>query len=416
MKVPPSVSSRCLHAFSLTSTTAICYVPRCLPQTRNFAFGTNWKLGSNRKKKVKKAMAKKMTAKAQRNAPEGSAPPVKKASKHPSVPKALRWEDIKDQNIKMPSFLLPTASPNAYLARAAAEHGGLTPEQVWNLVQEPSSAEADDEDYDIDFSVPDLPSIYHRGKRKFMHYDIPVDKKTGLVHPHLEINEVAFLGRSNVGKSSLINKLMGQNLARTSKQPGRTQQAHYFGLVDSRYGDNPEHHPVGFLVDLPGYGFAIGPQKAVSDWQAKTQTLLLQRSRTNHLKRLFLLVDARHGCTDFDTSIMSWLDEACIPYSVVLTKSDAVSDAVKVKWVNMICARFAHAMQAGEAYGPFSMAPLVHVTSAKAGTGIGELLSSIDIEFSLDFDLNVHGKEETIDDQEPEENDVSKVDSTGSTF
>ncbi len=123
--------------------------------------------------------------------------------------------------------------------------------------------------------------------------------------------EVAFAGRSNVGKSSLINALFGQKkLAKTSSTPGRTQQLNYFNLDDKLY-----------LVDLPGYGFAKAPKDIVRNWQQLINSYLVGRP---NLRRVFLLIDSRHGIKKIDSEIMDMLDKAAVTYQVVLTKIDKI--------------------------------------------------------------------------------------------
>lgn len=125
--------------------------------------------------------------------------------------------------------------------------------------------------------------------------------------------EVAFAGRSNVGKSSLINALTGQKgLARTSNRPGRTQELNFFVS---------EVTPLR-IVDLPGYGYASAPKAAVKAWTALTERYL--RGRPN-LRRVFLLIDARHGVKANDLAVMDALDRAAVSYQCVLTKSDKIS-------------------------------------------------------------------------------------------
>ncbi len=130
--------------------------------------------------------------------------------------------------------------------------------------------------------------------------------------PVSSLNEIAFAGRSNVGKSSLINALTGQkNLAKASNTPGRTQQLNYFNLGDKI-----------LMVDLPGYGFAQAPESMVKQWQKLIFTFL--QGRVN-LKRVFLLIDSRHGIKKVDEEIMKMLDTAAVTYQIVLTKTDKIS-------------------------------------------------------------------------------------------
>ena len=130
--------------------------------------------------------------------------------------------------------------------------------------------------------------------------------------PDADLDEIAFAGRSNVGKSSLINALFNQKkLAKTSSTPGRTQQLNFFNFDGKLY-----------MVDLPGYGYAKAPEKIVRQWQAVLKTYL--RGRPN-LRRVFLLIDSRHGIKDEDLEIMKMLDISAVPYQIVLTKTDKIS-------------------------------------------------------------------------------------------
>ena len=130
--------------------------------------------------------------------------------------------------------------------------------------------------------------------------------------PNSELNEVAFAGRSNVGKSTIINALTGRNsLVKTSKTPGRTQQLNFFNL------DEQIH-----IVDLPGYGFAQAPESVVKQWQKVIFTYL--KGRVN-LKKVFILIDSRHGVKAVDLEIMEMLDKAAVIYQIVLTKTDKIS-------------------------------------------------------------------------------------------
>ena len=131
--------------------------------------------------------------------------------------------------------------------------------------------------------------------------------------PETDFDEVAFAGRSNVGKSSLINALFNQTkLAKTSSTPGRTQQLNFFNFDNKLY-----------LVDLPGYGYAKAPEKLVKQWQVVLKTYLRGRPT---LRRVFLLIDSRHGLKKEDREIMKLLDESAVTYQIVLTKIDKISE------------------------------------------------------------------------------------------
>lgn len=147
-------------------------------------------------------------------------------------------------------------------------------------------------------------------------FNIPAEFVLGVAKleqlPLTEMPEVAFAGRSNVGKSSLINALTGQKgLAKTSNTPGRTQQLNYFNIGDKIH-----------LVDLPGYGYAQAPEEMVKQWQNLIFTYL--QGRVN-LKRVFVLIDSRHGVKKVDEEIMELLDKAAVTYQIVLTKTDKIN-------------------------------------------------------------------------------------------
>lgn len=130
--------------------------------------------------------------------------------------------------------------------------------------------------------------------------------------PLPEKTEIAFAGRSNVGKSSLINAVFcKKDLARASATPGRTQQLNYFDLDGKMY-----------IVDMPGYGYAKASDKQVKDWNNLVFTYL--KGRPN-LRRVFLLIDSRHGIKDKDTEVMKMLDKAAVSYQLILTKTDKLN-------------------------------------------------------------------------------------------
>jgi len=146
----------------------------------------------------------------------------------------------------------------------------------------------------------------------------PVDFIKGVVAmdglPDPDRPEICFAGRSNVGKSSLINALTGRKgIARASNTPGRTQELNFFALGDRAY-----------LVDLPGYGFAKAPVAVVAKWQALQKRYLAGRP---NLRRVFALIDARHGIKPVDHETMTLLDRSAVPFQVVVTKADKIAPA-----------------------------------------------------------------------------------------
>ncbi|MEM7718442.1 MAG: ribosome biogenesis GTP-binding protein YihA/YsxC [Pseudomonadota bacterium] len=163
--------------------------------------------------------------------------------------------------------------------------------------------------------------------------------------------EVCFAGRSNVGKSTLINALTGRKaLARTSNTPGRTQEINFFTLSDTHY-----------LVDLPGYGFAKAPLQTVEKWQNLLKAYLSGRAT---LRRAFVLIDARHGIKDVDEDILKLLDSAAVTFQVVLTKADKVKSVERDRVLQQV----RDALQSHVAAFPEIM-----VTSSESGDGIETL-------------------------------------------
>ena len=167
--------------------------------------------------------------------------------------------------------------------------------------------------------------------------------------------EVCFAGRSNVGKSTLINALTGRKaLARASNTPGRTQEINFFTCADSHY-----------LVDLPGYGFAKAPVKTVEKWQRLLKAYLSGRAT---LRRAFVLIDSRHGVKEVDEEIMTLLDKSAVTFQVVLTKADKVKEKDRKKVLEQV--------RTALSKHPAAF-PEIVLTSSEKGQGIDTLRAII---------------------------------------
>lgn len=187
----------------------------------------------------------------------------------------------------------------------------------------------------------------------------PVDFLKGVTAmasmPPADRLEVCFAGRSNVGKSSLINALTGRkSLARASNTPGRTQEINYFTLGDHRY-----------LVDLPGYGYAEAPVAVVAKWQALLKQYLAGRQT---LRRVFVLIDARHGVKAVDAEILSLLDRSAVTFQVVLTKVDKILRHEREAVIEQV--------KGALGSHPAAFSELI-VTSSEKGEGIETLRATI---------------------------------------
>jgi len=175
--------------------------------------------------------------------------------------------------------------------------------------------------------------------------------------PDPDVPEIAFAGRSNVGKSSLLNAITNRNgLARTSNTPGRTQELNFFDVGQ----------PVQMrLVDMPGYGFAEAPKDLVKKWRFLVNDYLRGRAA---LKRALVLVDSRHGLKEVDREMMRMLDDAAVSYHLVLTKGDKVKPSALGAL---------YETTAVEAAKHPAAHPAIFTTSSETGSGIAELRAAI---------------------------------------
>ena len=204
-------------------------------------------------------------------------------------------------------------------------------------------------------SAPDA-TAEEKGRHLFAQAcDFVAGAATDAALPVVHLPELAFAGRSNVGKSSLVNALTGRRtLARVSHTPGRTQQLNFFSLSERL-----------MLVDLPGYGFAQASKAKAAGWTKLMERYL--KGRPN-LRRVMLLIDARYGLKEVDRSIMAMLDEAAVSYQIVLTKIDKVPRSALER-----CA----AATAAELVKHVAAHPTIHLTSAHDKLGIAPLRAAI---------------------------------------
>eukprot|EP00934_Nitzschia_sp_Nitz4_P006428 Nitzschia sp. Nitz4//scaffold278_size24532//1937//3295//NITZ4_008371-RA/size24532-processed-gene-0.6-mRNA-1//-1//CDS//3329545363//6418//frame0 len=385
------------------------------PQQQQQRFFSNKKSSSKKNKRGGRHYAHKLNEKKaiQRAKNEKTRERKKRTEYLRSLPDDLQEIDAPQQVVDPepeppkvpPLMMLPTGSPHVYVARTAfsAEHDTSL---LFDQYQR-------------------LPALYEQARFEYF-----PPKVFDFEFPTAGVPEVAVLGRSNVGKSTLVNALMRRSLAKTSKSPGRTQLPYYYGLIpNSVYAGkraidaspsslnnnheldsatlsslaqvggpvsrgNKKRSIVGYLVDLPGYGFGTAPKEVVEGWQGKTQEWLIDRRDAGTLKRLFILLDARRGidsdsnraqvgpATTVDQTVLEWAEEAEIPYSIVITKADRVSVPQMIKQINDLCLRYSSRLALSDEGTVQS--PVIHVTSSRAKWGVHELLESIEAEFVAD--------------------------------
>lgn len=209
--------------------------------------------------------------------------------------------------------------------------------------------------------VAETPDFQEIGRKLFAaecRFIWAASKPDGL--PPAGPSEIAFAGRSNVGKSSLLNALTNRKtLARTSHTPGRTQELNFFAL-----GADPEAAKLR-LVDMPGYGFAAASKEKIASWTRLMHDFLRGRAP---LARVFVLVDGRHGLKPVDVEMLELLDRAAVSYQIVLTKKDEVKAGEQAKRVEETLASLRQRIAAF---------PEVIFTSSETGEGIAELRGAI---------------------------------------
>ncbi|ETW09175.1 ribosome biogenesis GTP-binding protein YsxC [Aphanomyces invadans] len=209
--------------------------------------------------------------------------------------------------------------------------------------------------------------------------------------------EIAFAGRSNVGKSTLINALTSSTIMKTSKTPGRTQQLHFIS-VGGRAGTQPDIA----LVDMPGFGFANAPKSMVDDFHRLVGRYIKHRTNAN-LKRVFLLIDSRRGITPVDTEFMEFMENLGTTFQLVFTKVDTLSSSGIEKTV-------ASAENCIQNF--MMMHPIMHLVSSKNNIGIRELRNEVVSSSGLLFGLHTKAQRRAIREQEAGFLDNSTVNST----
>lgn len=354
------------------------------PLGRGFAWNAKWKQKAPRKHKNKRKSADQLAMeKLKQDARRREQKALKRrASKHQNPVPGSPGEgssSSSEGNFVPPALLLRTGSPHVYLSKFTAQTQDVDPLDLFP----PHEVERRPALFRQNTFVYDGVELFRNDT------DSPPSRRG-------DAPQVAFLGRSNVGKSSLVNALMRRELARCSKQPGRTQQVHRFALVSSSSssGNANDGEPScgGVFLDLPGYGFAVAPDDILEDWQTKTQRVLQREYREGHLRRVFVLIDARQGVTAIDQTVLQWLQGiGRIPYTLVWTKADAVAKPQLIRGLNLGFMWYqqqvfqSQEQEQEEDGSPCFMSPVIHTTSTRGtGEGLMELLSAIEAEFLVE--------------------------------
>jgi len=469
----------------LTSTDSpMSMAYRCFNSTPTvYAQGKRRVSASSARKKKQKETNKQAMKKLAIKKKKAKEPP---RPRQPGIAHPVENHQKKQQQKDVPrAMLVGTASKYAYIAKRAVmdERTGELYVDPKTLFSEVTTATKQDGESNNQQRRVSLPRIF---RNSYFQYFSP-SAFPNHAPPRDGTPEVAFLGRSNTGKSSLINALSlliqrsggggggasrkvansgGGELARTSKKPGRTQTINYFGLIPNDMAANtPSIAGFGskqqsvnanqskiYLVDLPGFGYASAPDESVDEWQKKTQEFLISRASEQEggaggmvqpwpeyqdtakhnplsnnigrrgssppLKRLYLLLDSRLPDPSLlDITVMGWCDEYSIPYTLVLTKVDGSSRAKCVKLTNLLCMRYQTLHMASQSEiedgdddgGEVYMDPVVYWTSSKDGSGMEELLLSVENNmFSAEDvdDENVLDDDDYDEDDELEESDL----------
>ena len=369
-------------------------LPRSAQPCRYFAWQKKWKQKAPRRKDKRKSADQIYMEKLKEDARRREKKHQKKMAKSYALPfndmssssesELGAVDPTRSSAIVPPALLLPTGSPHVYISKFTAQTSDIDPRDLFP----PHEMEK-------------RPALFH--SNTFVYDGVETFQTNNPLAPasktpsgrcrYDNAPQVAFLGRSNVGKSSLVNALMRKDLARCSKQPGRTQQVHRFALITPDNNSNNSNSKRketcwGIFLDLPGYGYAVAPDDVLEDWQSKTQQVLQREYHQNgNLRRIYLLIDARQGVTAVDQTVLHWLQETGqIPHTLVWTKSDAVSKPQLIKGLNQAFMLYQQQLFVAEEEGQSCfMNPIIYTTSTKAGgQGLVELLSAIEAEFLVE--------------------------------